>query len=338
MPDLTQEPSKAPHAAAASIVVLGTGGTIAGTGASATSPLDYRAAVLPVTQLLASIPSLAGLPIRAEQLAQIDSKDMSTAVWHTLAMRCAALLAQPQVQGIVVTHGTDTVEETAFLLQQVLTADKPVVLTCAMRPATELGADGPQNLADAVAVANTPGAAGVLLVCAGRIHDPVHVSKVHHYRLDAFDSGDAGPIGFVEDGRVRLVRPWPPIGAQRGNPLARWGAAELPWVEILTSHAGARGTLVQQLCDAGVAGIVAAGTGNGSLHTTLEAALLRAQSLGIRVLRSSRCSAGRVLPGAADRLPATQLSPVKARIALQLELLAPSLLRTRGDSLRPRPV
>ena len=327
MPDLTKDSSRAPQAGAASIVVLGTGGTIAGTGASATSPIDYRAAVLPVTQLLASIPSLAGLPIRAEQLAQIDSRDMSATVWRDLAKRCAELLAQPQVRGIVVTHGTDTVEETAFLLHQVLAADKPVVLTCAMRPATDLGSDGPQNLADAVAVANTRGAAGVMLVCAGRIHDAVHVSKVHNYRLDAFDSGDAGPIGFVEDGRVRLVRPWPPIGTGRGNPLARWQAAELeaaelPWVEILTSHACARGTVVQQLCDAGVAGIVAAGTGNGSLHATLEAALLQAQTLGIRVVRSTRCGAGRVLPGVADRLPSTHLSPVKARIALQLELLA----------------
>lgn len=322
MPHLTKDSSKAPQAGAASIVVLGTGGTIAGTGASATSPIDYRAAVLPVTQLLASIPSLAGLPIRAEQLAQIDSRDMSATVWRDLAHRCAELLAQPQVQGIVVTHGTDTVEETAFLLHQVLAADKPVVLTCAMRPATDLGSDGTQNLADAVAVANTRGAAGVLLVCAGRIHDAVHVSKVHNYRLDAFDSADAGPIGFVEDGHVRLVRPWPSIDTGRGNPLARWEAAELPWVEILTSHACARGTVVQSLRDAGVAGIVVAGTGNGSLHATLEAALLQAQTQGIRVVRSSRCGAGRVLPGAADRLPSTHLSPVKARIALQLELLA----------------
>jgi L-asparaginase len=314
--------STAANADAACTVVLGTGGTIAGTGASAASPLDYRAAVLPVTQLLASIPCMAGLPIRAEQLVQIDSKDMSAAVWRSLAKRCAELLAQPQVRGIVVTHGTDTVEETAFLLHRLLAADKPVVLTCAMRPATDLGADGPQNLADAVAVANTPGAAGVLLVCAGRIHDPVHASKVHPYRLDAFDSGDAGPIGFVEDGRVRLVRPWRSAGAGGGGRPAWLEAAQWPWVEILTSHACAGGEAVQLLCAAGVAGIVVAGTGNGSLHVALEAALLRAQALGIRVVRSSRCGAGRVLPGAADRLPATPLSPVKARIALQLELLA----------------
>lgn len=322
MPDLAPQLSTAANADAACTVVLGTGGTIAGTGASAASPLDYRAAVLPVAQLLASIPSMAGLPIRAEQLVQIDSKDMSEAVWRSLATRCAELLAQPQVRGIVVTHGTDTVEETAFLLHRLLVADKPVVLTCAMRPATDLGADGPQNLADAVAVANTPGAAGVLLVCAGRIHDPVHASKVHHYRLDAFDSGDAGPIGFVEDGRVRLVRPWRSAGAGGCGRPALLEAAQWPWVEILTSHACARGEAVQLLCAAGVAGIVVAGTGNGSLHMALEAALLRAQAQGIRVVRSSRCSAGRVLPGAADSLPATPLSPVKARIALQLELLA----------------
>lgn len=331
MPDLAQELSTAPNAAAACIVVLGTGGTIAGTGAGAASPLDYRAGVLPVTQLLSSIPSMASLPVRAEQLAQIDSKDMSAAVWRSLATRCAELLTQPQVRGIVVTHGTDTVEETAFLLHQLLAADKPVVLTCAMRPATDLGSDGPQNLADAIAVANTPGAAGVLLVCSGRIHDAVHVSKVHHYRLDAFDSGDAGPVGFVEDGRVRLVRPWRSAGAGGCRLPALLEVAQWPWVEILTSHACATGTAVHLLCAAGVAGIVVAGTGNGSLHAELEAALLHAQALGIRVVRSSRCGAGRVLPGTADRLPASPLNAVKARIALQLELLAAGEDRLGGS-------
>lgn len=328
MPDLAQESSTAPNAAAPCIVVLGTGGTIAGAGPSAASPLDYRAGVLPVAQLLSSIPSMASLPVRAEQLVQIDSKDMSATVWRSLATRCAELLAQPQVHGIVVTHGTDTVEETAFLLHELLAADKPVVLTCAMRPATDLGSDGLQNLADAIAVANTPGAAGVLLVCAGRIHDPVHVSKVHHYRLDAFDSGDTGPLGFVEDGRVRLVRPWRSAGTRGCRLPVLPEAAQWPWVEILTSHVGARGAAVQLLCAAGVAGIVVAGTGNGTVHAELEAALLQAQARGIRVVRSSRCGAGRVLPGTADRLPASPLSPVKARIALQLELLAAGVERT----------
>jgi L-asparaginase len=109
------------------------------------------------------------------------------------------------------------------------------------------------------------------------------------------------------------------------------GVAQWPWVEILTSHACATGAAVQLLCAAGVAGIVVAGTGNGSLHAELEAALLHAQALGIRVVRSSRCSAGRVLPGAADRLPASPLNAVKARIALQLELLAAGEDRLGGS-------
>lgn len=304
------------------IVVLGTGGTIAGTAATADAAVDYRAAVLPVERLVASIPSLAGLPLRIEQLAQIDSKDMSQAVWRRLAVRCAMLLEQPRVRGIVVAHGSDTVEETAFFLQRVLAQStaKPVVLTCAMRPSTHLGADGPQNLADAVAVAGAPGAAGVSMVCAGRIHDPEQVAKAHAYRLDAFESGDAGPVGFVEDGRVRLVRPWPAAAAlcdPRSLPEAAW-----PWVEILTSHADARGAVVHRLLDAGIAGIVAAGTGNGSLHAALEAALLEAQARGVAVLRSTRCAFGRVAPGRDDRLPSTALNPAKARIALQLQLLA----------------
>ena len=304
------------------IVVLATGGTIAGRAASATDNLAYQAAQIGVDQLLAGVPRPAGLAIAGEQVAQIDSKDMDYAVWRTLAQRCAHWIAQPDVAGIVVTHGTDTMEETAFFLQSVLAPAKPVVLTGAMRPATSVAADGPQNVADALAVAASGQARGVCVVFAGAVHGAADVQKVHGYRADAFDSGDAGAIALVEEGRLRVLRPWPedaPLRAVAALPEA----AQWPRVEIVVSHAGASGALVQALVQDGVRGLVVAGTGNGTVHHALEAALLAAQEAGVVVRRSSRCLHGRVLPHAGDRLPAAVgLTPVKARIALMLELMA----------------
>jgi L-asparaginase len=306
------------------IVVLATGGTMAGTAASAADHVGYTAAQLGIDQLLASVPALAGLPLVAEQVAQIDSKDMSLEVWRDLAMRCAHWLARDDIGGIVITHGTDTVEETAYFLQAVLAPAKPVVLTCAMRPATALMADGPQNLLDAFTVASAAGALGVVVVCAGAIHAAHDVAKQHTYRLDAFSSGDAGPVGYVEDGRLRLLREWPAADAGAAQRLREYTAAtRWPRVEIVLNHAGAGGAVVQALVAQGVDGLVVAGTGNGTLHHELEAALVEAQAAGIKVLRSTRCAQGRVLPRNDDVLPDSGgLSPVKARIALLLELLA----------------
>ena len=149
------------------IVVLGTGGTIAGTAAQAGDNVGYQAAQLSVQALLDAVPGLAQAacgPLQAEQVAQIDSKDMDVGIWRALAARCAVLLADAQVRGIVITHGTDTLAETAWLLHNLLdTTAKPVVLTCAMRPATALAPDGPQNLLDAVTLAADPSARGVLM-------------------------------------------------------------------------------------------------------------------------------------------------------------------------------
>lgn len=303
------------------IVVLGTGGTIAGRAASASENVGYKAGEVGIGDLLKGLPALQGVDLHPEQVAQIDSKDMDFAVWCALVQRCVHWLAQPDVAGIVVTHGTDTMEETACLLQAVLAPVKPVVLTGAMRPATSAGADGPQNLADALAVAASPLAQGVCVVFAGTVHSGAEVQKDHTYRLDAFSSGDAGPLGYVEDGRLRLLRPWPQ------GPLLRSAAslpqpADWPRVEIVLNHAGADGAIVDALVRDGVAGLVAAGTGNGTLNLRLEEALLRAQQAGVAVRRSTRCPEGRVLPHPGDRLPyADGLSPVKARIALMLELM-----------------
>ena len=311
---------------ARTIVILGTGGTIAGRAASATDNIGYSAAELGVDQLVAAIPSLADAgPIETEQVAQVDSKDMTPAIWATLAGRVNHFLARDDVAGIVITHGTDTLEETAFFLQTVCAPAKPVVLTCAMRPATALVPDGPQNVIDAVAVARHVGARGVLAVCAGTVHGPLDVQKVHTYRLDAFSSGDGGPLAYVEEGQLRVLREWPETAQAPAMSAAQVSAlATVTWprVEIVMNYAGATGAIVQALVAQGVQGLVVAATGNGTLSQSLEAALVQAQADGIAVLRATRCATGRVLAKPGDALPDSQgLSAVKARVALLLRLV-----------------
>jgi L-asparaginase len=319
------------------MVFLGTGGTIAGTAATATDNVGYTAAQVGVAQLLRAIPTLqhalADWAPESEQVAQIDSKDMGWAQWRALGQRICHHLAQADVRAIVITHGTDTIEETAFFLSQVLPTHlllKPVVLTCAMRPASSLSPDGPQNVLDAVAVARSRDARGVLVVCAGTVHSARDVQKVHPYRLDAFDSGDAGPLGFVEEARVRWLHPCPVGGTSEvGLPERLLSMNHWPRVEIVMSYAGAVGLTVRALCAAPpdstppVRGIVVAGTGNGTIHEDLQTALRDLLSQGLRVLRTTRCAHGTVVcaNGAHDQLRASALPPLKARIALALELL-----------------
>jgi len=329
------------------VVFLGMGGTIAGTAASATDNVGYTSARLGVSQLLHAIPALqqhiGSRELLSEQVAQVDSRNMEFAHWVGLAGRVAHHLALPEVRGLVITHGTDTLEETAYFLSQVISptllAEKPVVLTCAMRPATSLAPDGPQNVLDAAAVVCTAGARGVLVVCAGSIHAAHDVQKVHTYRPDAFDSGEAGPVGVVEEGAVRLLRDgWPepthPVQADL-EALAR-----MPWprVEIVTSYAGALGATVRALCAVSdiapaVRGLVVAGTGNGTIHQDLEAALLEVQAQGVRIVRASRCARGRVISPthSTGAFPdSAGLSPVKARIALMLDLISQPAQQTHA--------
>jgi L-asparaginase len=307
------------------IVVLGTGGTIAGQAASADDNVGYTAGQVAVAQLLEAVPGLrrrseAGWSIESEQVAQIDSKDMSHAVWRRLAERVQVHLDRPEVDGIVVTHGTDTLEETAYLLQRVLAPSRPVVLTAAMRPASASQPDGPQNLADAVTVAGLAGARGVVAVLAGKVWRGDEVRKVHPYRPDAFDAGDAGPLGHVEEGRVRLLRDWP-----SGTPLGLQVLAADIWpeVQIIVSHAGADGRVVDLLMEAGVQGLVVAATGNGTVHQELQTALLRAQSAGVAVVRALRGGGGCIVPTGHDLVPdAGALTAVQARVEILLRLLS----------------
>lgn len=352
------------------VVVVGTGGTIAGTvpdnpasSADAASNsgsqghVGYAAGALNVQALIAAVPLLRQQRLEAVQLANLDSSDMDHATWAALHACLQTQLARPEVAGVVVTHGTDTLEETAYFLHRSLQAGllagdgaavqpgqatrrpahKPVVLTAAMRPATAPSADGPQNLLDAVTVARAKGVSGVLVVLAGRVHAGAELRKLHGYRVDAFSSGDAGPLAVLEDGALRCFRPWPEAQphpqAQALLALPHW-----PAVEIVTSHAGASGRLLEAAVAAGAQGVVIAGTGNGSVHHSLEAAAQRALAAGVRVLRSSRCLLGGVvggvvgassaqgpedLSGAVPLPSGGQLTPFQARIELMLELAGP---------------
>ena len=308
------------------IVILGMGGTIAGTSSRPSNNIDYTAAQVGVSQLVGSIGGLVA-NVETEQVAQIDSKDMSFEVWTLLAQRVQHYLSRNDVQGVVITHGTDTLEETAYFLHLVLSPAKPVVLTCAMRPASSLAPDGPQNILDATAVASHPGAHGVTVVCSGAIHAALDVQKTHPYQLNAFGSGDAGVIGFVEENTLRLVRNWPLAHLKSGlsatEKIANLGRCnDWPRVDIVMNYAGVSGALVDALVAQGVRGLVVACTGNGTVHWSLNDALLRAQALGVQVIRSTRCPQGRVLPRVDDSFPDSDgLSPVKARIALMLRLM-----------------
>ncbi len=320
-----QSSNDAQDAAARGLIVLiGTGGTIAGSAARTDDHLGYSSGTLSTQDFLDAVPALAAMRITTEQIARLDSKDMDQATWQALARCCAMHLARPEVEGVVVTHGTDTLEETAYFLHRTVAAAKPLVLTAAMRPATALSADGPQNLLDAVTLARTPGARGVLAVMSGRVHAGADLRKLHGYRVDTFSSGDAGVVALLENGHVRLCRPWPQttLHAAAGTALSQ---PEWPVVEIVTSHAGARGATVDALVAAGAAGIVLAGTGNGTVHHALESAAVAALARGVQVRRASRC----VLGGVVDQddveavtLPsAGVLTPVQARIELMLDLL-----------------
>lgn len=362
------------------IVVLGTGGTIAGkstgcptgrvgstaaeTAADAGSAgiavepaddLGYTAAQIGVARLVAELPVAVGVAlVETEQVAQIDSKDMSWEVWRSLAEVVARQLSRSEVAGVVITHGTDTLEETAWFLQRVLAPERPVVLAAAMRPATSWRADGPQNLADALQVARHRGARGVVMTMAGKVHSALDVRKIHTQRPDAFSSGEAGPIAaFVEhvDGAVaqpgrsavkidrsmadgasvvarslRRHRPWP-SGEALGLACLPADSSAWPWVEIVHSHAGANGAAVRALCAAGVQGIVVAATGNGTLHEVLAEALQEAVRAGIPVWRSTRCLDGGVvdaepLSDMAGAMPsAGAMTPAQARIEMMLRLL-----------------
>ncbi|VVE46148.1 L-asparaginase [Pandoraea aquatica] len=321
------------------IALLATGGTIAGSAADATRTAGYQAGALGVQDLLAAVPALGNVAhIHAEQVAQIDSKDMSVSLWQKLAARVNALLAQPDVAGAVITHGTDTLEETAYYLHLTINSRKPVVMTAAMRPATALSADGPLNLLNAVRVATDPISAGrgVMVAINNQIHCARDVIKTSTYKVDAFHSPEIGVIGWVQDERVAFQRE--PLQYHTVESEFVGLSGELPAVEVVSSYAGVSRIAVDALVEAGVQGIVVAGTGNGSLHSLLQQALAEAVQRGVTVVRASRVGSGHVMHNGAapdDQygfVSTGNLHPYKARVLLMLALQA-GVPRERMQSL-----
>ena len=314
------------------LVILGTGGTIAGRADSQSQGVGYKAGQITVQSLLDAVPDLeqqALGPVQTQQIAQVDSKDMDWPVWCALLRACVQALEDADTRAVVITHGTDTLEETAWLLHSLLPATKPIVLTCAMRPATALLADGPQNLRDAVTVAASGGRTGVWVVAGGEVHAAAQVQKVHPYRLQAMRSMEGGPQALVEEGRVRWLVP-DGASARAVVPVPTLSDLlaldELPWVEVVFSGALARASGVDALVAAGVRGIVVAGTGNATVHEGMEAALQRASDKGVWIWRGTRCAEGLPVASGLGANPAeadlAQLPVAKARIAMMLALAA----------------
>lgn len=309
------------------VMILATGGTIAGNAAEGTATTGYKAGALGIDVLLEAVPAIRDYAqVNGEQIAALDSKDMSDEVWLKLARRANELLAREDVDGIVITHGTDTLEETAYFLNLTVHSKKPVVITGAMRPATAISADGPMNLLNAVRLAACPQAydRGVLVCLNDQIDSARNVTKTHTTSVDTFKS-PLGPIGCMNDGHPTFYNRVDRRHA--GNTeFDVMSAAKLPYVKIIYGHANDDALFVDAAVKAGAQGIVYAGTGNGSIHQDAEEALARASKAGIVVVRSTRAGSGTVIPAEqsysdAGFLNGDSLNPQKCRILLQLALM-----------------
>jgi L-asparaginase len=305
--------------------ILATGGTIAGSGPSETDPA-YRPGDVAVEALIRAVPKARTLALLSgEQIAQIGSQDMDDALWLKLAARVNALFAADEADGIVVTHGTDTMEETSYFLHLVTKSDRPVVLTGAMRPPTSLSPDGPLNLYNAVAVAADPDAAGrgAIVVLNDDLHSGRDVTKSNTTDVQAFVSPGPGLLGTASYGKIRYFR----RPSRLHTSSSEWSASgldRLPRVDILYAHAGMPVDLIEASVSLGARGLVVAGMGNGNPTATAVATLARVAKEGIVVVRSTRVVSGDVTRNtevdddAKGFVAADQLNPQKARVLLQL--------------------
>jgi L-asparaginase len=310
------------------VVVLATGGTIAGAAASDVQA-GYTSGQVGVEQLLAAVPQAKKLAtLRGEQIANIGSQDMNDEVWLKLARRVNELTAQPDVAGVVITHGTDTIEETAYFLNLVVKSRKPVVLTAAMRPSTALSADGPLNFYNAVAVAanKDAGGRGVLVVANDWIHGAASLTKTSTTAVQTFLSPLSGLIGTVAYGTVEFYRG--PVGRNTtDSEFSLDGVTTLPRVDIIMAYENMDGALIDAAVAAGAKGIVIAGVGNGNLTEPAVKALAKHAKNGIVCVRSSRVTTGvigRNVELDDDKLgfvAAMEHNPQKARVILRLALL-----------------
>lgn len=309
------------------VTILATGGTIAGAGVPRPRR-GYRPGAVPIASLVASAPGISRLArLRCESVARIGSQDMGERVWRRLAARAQAALDDPSVHGIVITHGTDTMEETAYYLNLVLRGAKPVVLVGAMRPADSMSADGPMNLFNAVAAAASPEASGrgVLVVANDEIHFAREVTKTSTTQVGTFRSMHRGLAALVSSGRIHFYGA-PVRRHTSGSALSAPRRGPLPRVEIVYAHAGMGRQLIDASVRSGARGIVVAGMGNGNLGADALRAASAAARAGIAVVRGSRTGGGiveRNIEVDDDRhgfIVADELNPQKARILLMLGL------------------
>jgi L-asparaginase len=310
------------------VIILATGGTIAGAGASA-DRAGYTAGKIPIDDLIGVIPSVKKLAtISGEQVASVGSQDMTIDVWKKLAVRANEIFAKNEADAIVVTHGTDTQEETAYFLDLVVGSDKPIVLTGSMRPATAISADGPKNLYDAITVAIDPKSKGrgVLVSFNEGIFDAREVMKLSTTKTNAFGSPNTGPVGQAYDGRVEYYQSSVRGVNKTNTPFAVKADTKLPRVDIVYMYADAPADQIDLLISKKVDGIVIAGVGNGNFNKTYTEAVKRAVAAGIIVCRASRAPSGRVVlhdeinDDELGTIVSDDLTPQKARILLMLGL------------------
>jgi len=312
------------------VVILATGGTIAGAAATGTQA-GYTSGAVSIDTMIAAVPGIKDLAnLRGEQISNVGSQDMTIAIMLTLAKRINALLARPDVDGIVVTHGTDTMEETAFFLNLVVKSDKPVVMVGSMRPSTAVSADGPLNLYDAVAVAADPNARGrgVLVVMNDWIHGAHSLTKTSTTAVQTFMSPLRGLVGVSTYGKNDYYNN-PEWKHTTGSEFDVTNVTELPRVDIIFVCADMSPDLIDAAVANGAAGIVIAGVGNGNMNRASLDAAGRAAKKGVVVVRSSRVATGAVGRNVEvndDELgfvASDELNPQKARMLLMLALLKP---------------
>jgi len=309
------------------IRVLATGGTIAGAQASATD-YGYKSGAYDVNSLINAVPNLGKLAvITGEQVANIGSQDMNDEVWLKLAKRVNAVLAEAGTDGVLITHGTDTLEETSYFLSLVTKSDKPVVMVGSMRPATAISADGPGNIYNGVAVVADPRAKGKgTLVCLNdEFHYARNVVKTDTTSVQTFQSLNRGPAGVVHTGKVDWFEP---MDKKQGkaSEFSVDGLDTLPRVDVIYAHANMSADLIDAAVRNGAKGLVIAGVGDGNMTTPALDAVSRAAKGGVVIVRSTRLPAGLTLRNNEVNddekgfVASGELNPAKSRVLLQLAL------------------
>ncbi len=308
------------------IAILGTGGTIAGFIDSTIATTGYTAGAIDIDVLIKAVPQIRDLAdISCEQIANIDSSNMCDEIWLRLAKKIAKLFAEG-IDGVVITHGTDTMEETAYFLNLTIKSDKPVVLVGAMRPSTAISADGPKNLYNAVALVANKEAKnkGVMVAINDKILSARGVVKTHSLNVDAFSSPDFGDLGYIVDGKVFFYNNVTKAHTKNA-PFDVSKLTSLPKVDILYSYSNdGSGVAAKALFEHGTKGIVVAGSGAGSIHKNQKDVLKELLKKGLKVVVSSRVVAGCVAVSDSDEklgfISAEDLNPQKARVLLILAL------------------